>query len=56
MKTMGKLMAPWLASMDYKLSAWMDKYCLLFLITFLALVCVGFGLLFYFFLDAGKLL
>jgi hypothetical protein len=56
MKAMRVIMSPWLVSIDYKISAWMDKYSLLFLITFLVLISVGFGLLFYLFLDAGKLL
>ena len=49
-------MIPWLTSMDHKISAWMDEYCLLLLITFLALIFIWFGLLFYLLLDAGKLL
>ncbi len=38
-------MTPWLASMDHKISAWMDRYCLILMRMSLALIFIWFGLL-----------
>ena len=45
MKTTRMIITHWLISTDHKISAWMDKYCLLFMRISLALIFIWFGLL-----------
>ena len=42
---MRKVMTPWIASIDCRISAWMDKYCQVMMRISLALIFIWFGLL-----------
>lgn len=45
MKATRTVVTHWFISTDHKISAWMDKYCLLLMRTSLALIFIWFGLL-----------